>query len=268
MKICITGSGGTLDDPVDPRFGRCQYFVFVDTETMQFESVSNPNTTAGHGAGIQSAQFVVNKGAKTVITGQIGPKAQDVFVAAGIEVITGVSGTVRQAIGRLKKGELTEGGVAPEEDEVERLKRQAKMVSKQLEEMNRKIEQLESQRSQELTPSDTQMRMRVAIPVEGGRLAAHFGHCREFTLINVDNGKIQDKISMAPPPHEPGVLPQWLQGHGVSLVIAGGMGQRAQSLFAQNGIKVIVGAPSLSAEELVNQYLRDTLVTGPNICDH
>ncbi len=268
MKICISGSGGTLDDPVDPRFGRCQYFVFVDTATMQFESVSNPNAMAGHGAGIQSAQFVINKGAKTVITGQIGPKAQDVFVAAGIEVITGISGTVRQAIESFKKGGLTEGGAAPEEDELEMLRRQAEMMSRELEEMNKKIDQLGSQRSQEIAPSDTQTKMRVAIPVEGGRLAAHFGHCREFSLINVDNGKIQGQISMTPPPHEPGVLPQWLHGHGVSLVIAGGMGQRDQSLFAQNGIKVIVGAPSLPPEELVNQYLRGTLVTGPNICDH
>jgi predicted Fe-Mo cluster-binding NifX family protein len=142
------------------------------------------------------------------------------------------------------------------------------MVSEQSEEMDKKMGRLGSQRSQELAPSDTQTRMRVAIPVEGGTLAAHFGHCREFALINVDNGKIQDKMSMIPPPHEPGVLPKWLHGQGVSLVIAGGMGQRAQSLFAQNGIKVIVGAPSLPPEELVNQYIGGTLVTGPNICDH
>ncbi len=106
MKICISSSGSGLDDEVDPRFGRCQYFGFVDTESMNFEAIPNSFMMAGGGAGIQAAQFVVNQGAKAVITGNVGPKAYDVLAAGGIEIFTGASGTVRKAIDSYKKGEL------------------------------------------------------------------------------------------------------------------------------------------------------------------
>ncbi len=110
--------------------------------------------------------------------------------------------------------------------------------------------------------------MKIAIPLEGGKLSSHFGHCEEFAFIDVEDKHIQNKILMPPPPHEPGVLPQWLHEHGVNLIIASGMGKRAQGLFAENDIKVVLGAPNLTPEELVDQYINGRLVTGPNICDH
>jgi predicted Fe-Mo cluster-binding NifX family protein len=75
MKLCISSTKNDLEASVDARFGRCQYFLFVDTETMNFEAVGNPAFTAGGGAGIQAAQAVVNKGADAVITGNVGPNA-------------------------------------------------------------------------------------------------------------------------------------------------------------------------------------------------
>lgn len=110
--------------------------------------------------------------------------------------------------------------------------------------------------------------MKIAIPVAEGRLTAHFGHAAEFAILHVENQEIKKKELLTPPPHEPGVLPRWLHELGVDVIIAGGMGQRALGLFGENSIKVIPGAPSLTPEELVHQYLSNTLVTGENVCDH
>jgi predicted Fe-Mo cluster-binding NifX family protein len=107
-----------------------------------------------------------------------------------------------------------------------------------------------------------------AVPVSGGRLCAHFGHCDQFALIETEDGKIQGQTLQTPPPHEPGVLPRWLHEQGANVIIAGGMGMRAQQLFMENGIQVITGAPGDTPESLVNQYLSNALVTGENICDH
>jgi len=104
MKICITSEGKTLDSKVDPRFGRCQNFIFFDTDTGNFEAQENNNAQFQGGAGIQSGQLVVSKGAKVVLTGNVGPNAHQVLSAAGINIFTGVSGTVKEAIGGYKNG--------------------------------------------------------------------------------------------------------------------------------------------------------------------
>ena len=108
MKICVTATGNTLDAPVDPRFGRTSHFIIVDSETMIFEAV--PNTAAGamSGAGIQATQAIAGKGVNVVITGNVGPNAFQALVSAGIKVVVGASGTVREVIEKYKNGELTE----------------------------------------------------------------------------------------------------------------------------------------------------------------
>lgn len=105
-KICVTSQGNNLESEIDPRFGRCQYFIFVDSDTLKFEAMQNPNIEAQGGAGVQSAQFVASKNAKAVVTGNVGPNAFQTLTAAGIEIFTGASGSIRQAIERYKKGEL------------------------------------------------------------------------------------------------------------------------------------------------------------------
>lgn len=112
--------------------------------------------------------------------------------------------------------------------------------------------------------------MKIAIPMADGRLCMHFGHCERFALVEVDEAarRIVATQMLTPPPHEPGVLPAWLHEQGASVIIAGGMGGRAQGLFAQNGIRVLVGAPAETPEVLVNAYLSGTLETGANVCDH
>ena len=107
-----------------------------------------------------------------------------------------------------------------------------------------------------------------AVPTAEGKLCAHFGHCDQFAIIETERGEIKGKTMHTPPPHEPGVLPQWLHEMGAHIIIAGGMGSRAQQLFVENGIKVVTGASMDTPEALVRQYLSDSLVTGGNVCDH
>jgi predicted Fe-Mo cluster-binding NifX family protein len=112
--------------------------------------------------------------------------------------------------------------------------------------------------------------MRIAIPLTDGKLSMHFGHCERFALIDVDTAakSIRAREELLAPPHEPGLLPRWLSERGAQLIIAGGMGGRAQALFSQNGIQVVVGAPAEEPEGLVAAYLDGTLKSGPNVCDH
>jgi ATP-binding protein involved in chromosome partitioning len=112
--------------------------------------------------------------------------------------------------------------------------------------------------------------VRYAIPISGGGLSPHFGHCESFALIDVDPQKreIIKKELVASPGHEPGVLPAWLADEGVSVVIAGGMGSRAQNLFQQNHITVVIGAAESDPEQAVLNHLNGTLASGDNICDH
>ena len=110
--------------------------------------------------------------------------------------------------------------------------------------------------------------MKFAIPLAEGKLTAHFGHCQEFALIEVEDDEIKAKETHIPPPYEPGVLPAWLHSLGANVIIAGGMGGRAIDLFKQKGINVIIGAPASEPEKLVRSYIGNTLVTGANVCDH
>jgi len=106
MKIAITSMGAKLEDKVDPRFGRCHYFILFDTESNKFEAIENIGAQGMGGVGIQSGQIMADKGVETVLTGSCGPNAFHTLQAAGIKVITGVSGTVQQAIDKFKSGEL------------------------------------------------------------------------------------------------------------------------------------------------------------------
>lgn len=112
------------------------------------------------------------------------------------------------------------------------------------------------------------MKMKIAIPLAGGKLCTHFGHCQEFAFVSVTDGKITGIAKKTPPPHEPGVFPAWLAQEGADIILAGGMGERAQALFQQNGIKVVSGVPAGAPEEVVKAYLKGTLTTGANPCNH
>ncbi|MBN1854843.1 MAG: 4Fe-4S binding protein [Pirellulales bacterium] len=106
MRIAVTATGPSLDGPIDPRFGRCPYFLIVETDDLAFEAVENPNIMLGGGAGIQSAQLMNEKGAKYLMTGNCGPNAYQTLNAAGVEVIVGCTGRVRDVVEQFKLGRL------------------------------------------------------------------------------------------------------------------------------------------------------------------
>ncbi|MBC7083571.1 MAG: NifB/NifX family molybdenum-iron cluster-binding protein [Firmicutes bacterium] len=107
MKLAVTAQGIDLDSAIDPRFGRCQYFVIIDPDTEEFEAIANQSLTTSGGAGIQSAQFLADRKVDAVITGNVGPNAARALQGAGIEVYTMTSGTVREAVKAYKEGKLS-----------------------------------------------------------------------------------------------------------------------------------------------------------------
>jgi predicted Fe-Mo cluster-binding NifX family protein len=112
--------------------------------------------------------------------------------------------------------------------------------------------------------------MKYAVPVSNGMLSQHFGHCEHFAIFEVDgkSKKITGKKLVASPAHQPGLLPEWLARQGVAAVIAGGMGLRAQDIFQQNGISVVLGAIESDPEKAVLSHINGTLAIGDNVCDH
>lgn len=112
------------------------------------------------------------------------------------------------------------------------------------------------------------MNRKIAIPTSHGKLDGHFGHCQQFTMLDVEDKKIKKISAVDAPPHQPGLLPPWLAERGATDIIAGGMGQRAIDLFNERGVNVFVGAPALTPEEVVNGFLDETLSFSANYCDH
>lgn len=110
---------------------------------------------------------------------------------------------------------------------------------------------------------------RIAIPCEGQRVSAHFGHAPQFMFIDVDDqGQIVKSETLDAPPHEPGLLPRWIAEQKATAVLAGGMGGRARELFAQHGIEVVVGAPADDPQTAATAYAQGQLRTSDNTCDH
>jgi predicted Fe-Mo cluster-binding NifX family protein len=112
------------------------------------------------------------------------------------------------------------------------------------------------------------MNKRIAIPIENGKLCAHFGHCEKFALVDISDHSVISVEEIVPPEHQPGLYPRWIAGFGVTDVIGGGMGQQAISLFNQQRINVFVGAPIKGPKELVEDFLSGQLSLNVNYCDH
>jgi len=107
MKICVTSKGNDLQAEIDPRFGRCANFIIVDTDTMEFKAVQNPHVDVVGGAGVQSAQLVASEGAEAVVTGRVGPNAQNTLSSLGVEIYIGAEGKVSEAVKAFKEGKLS-----------------------------------------------------------------------------------------------------------------------------------------------------------------
>jgi len=184
MKIALSATAPGLDAEVDPRFGRCQYFIIVDPQSMELETLENSSAMAAGGAGISTAQMIASKGAEVVLTGNCGPNAYQTLSAAGIQVITGVSGWIKDAIEAYNADKLQSStqpnvgshygmgmgvgrgmgmgmgmgrgmgsGITPQaapqvmgpEQEIEMLKSETQMMMQHLSEIQRRIAELEKE---------------------------------------------------------------------------------------------------------------------------
>ena len=112
------------------------------------------------------------------------------------------------------------------------------------------------------------MKKLIAVPTTNGILDAHFGHCAQFAMVEVENDTIGEIKQLDAPPHQPGLLPPWLAERGATDIIAGGMGQRAIDLFNEQGVNVFVGAPTIAVKEVVEGFLNKSLNFSANYCDH
>jgi predicted Fe-Mo cluster-binding NifX family protein len=109
---------------------------------------------------------------------------------------------------------------------------------------------------------------KIAVPVSQGKLALHFGHCQEFHFFTIEDEQVGNSEALNPPPHAPGVIPEWVSQQGATDIIAGGMGQRAIDIFNQRGVNVFVGAPSKDPQKIVEEFISGELETQANLCDH
>ncbi|MDD4609766.1 MAG: NifB/NifX family molybdenum-iron cluster-binding protein [Bacteroidaceae bacterium] len=112
------------------------------------------------------------------------------------------------------------------------------------------------------------MRTKIAVPTANGTVCAHFGHCETFYFATIENNAIINEEFITPPAHEPGLYPKWIKEQGATMVITGGMGQKAQTLFDQEEVKYVVGAPSIEPKQVVVHFLSGQLATTANSCSH
>jgi predicted Fe-Mo cluster-binding NifX family protein len=233
MKVAVSASGPSLEAEVDPRFGRCPYFILIDVVTGDWDAVENSSTDAASGAGIQAAQTVASHGAEAVITGDAGPNAYRALSAGGIALFTAASGTVQEALEQWRTEALTAA-----------------------------TEATVAAHTGAVTAPGPGPSSVVAVATEGDHVAGHFGRCEVYTVAQVESGALKSQSRLTSPGHSPGFLPGYLAEHGVQCVIAGGMGPRAVNLFAEKGIDVMIGVQG-PIDRVLHDYAEGALVGDP-----
>ncbi len=158
MRIAITSTGETLESEVDPRFGRCAYFIIVETDTMDFEAIPNQFAMAAQGAGIQAAQFIISKGVRKIVSGDFGPNSAGILSSAGIELIRVPPGTkVKDAVEIAKSGaqpsyeaprriEPMGPPPVPPTHEIHSLKNELDDLKKEIEEIKKLLKEIKENR--------------------------------------------------------------------------------------------------------------------------
>jgi len=252
MKICVSAVASSLDAQVDPRFGRCPYLLIIDSESLEFEAISNASSGAMHGAGIQSAQTVANKGVKVVITGNMGPNAFQALSSAGIQVVKGGFGTVREMIERYRKGESTET-MGP-------------TVSGDYGMVGDRVGNNSGSQALKEKESD-RMSVRLVIPTldENGldsQLSEHFGRAPYFTVVDLNEygGVVNQRTIVNDSEHFGGVgLPPdrilQLKPHAL---ITYGMGPKALAIFQDAKVAVLQTNAS-TVRDVVEAYNKNKL---------
>jgi len=244
MKIAISTEGDTIESPVDQRFGRCKYFLIVDIEGKEInkvEAIENQGIIQGHGAAFKAAEQIGKLGVEAVITGNLGPNATDVLKQLGIKAYQS-SGIAKDSVQNFIDGEL-QAISAPTAQAHYGMNIQPKTEEKK----------------------SGGIQMKIAISTDSGMVSPHFGRCPEFTIAEIRDGRVVHKEIISNPGHMTGYLPKFMSEHGVSCVIAGGAGMRAQQFFAQFGIELITGIQGY-VDDVIEQFAKGKLEGGPSMC--
>lgn len=245
MKLAL--SAATADDhsKIEPRFGRCSYFVIHDTETGELKNVENPGAASGSGAGIETAGFIANLGVDAVITGNVGPNAYTTLEAAGVAIFAGVSGSTQDAIEAYKQGKLTSAQAAT-------------------------VASHHGASGAVSVPADDSTLIAVTADSDAGLeapVAHHFGRCPYYTFVTIRDGKAVSSEVVANPffnAHQPGQVPKFINDQNAHVMIAGGMGGRAVQFFEEFGIEAVTGAFG-TVQQTIDAYLNGSL-TGTAPC--
>jgi len=249
MLIAMTTDGTDLSAPINPRFGRCIHFLLLDTETNESRAVINPGSQAAGGAGIAAAEFIVNQNVSAVLTGHVGPNAFEVLNAGGVKAYSNLSGTLGEAYLKYQSGNL-EADAAP--------------TSQSHAGQAAPIE----------AAAPAPSTRRIAVSAEGEGLdapcGAHFGRCPFFVLVDV-RGETIIAVQNAPNPfagnHQPGQVPTFIHSQNANVMLSGGMGARAVSMFSEMGIEVATGA-SGTVGQAITAYLKGHIQGSSPCTDH
>lgn len=247
MKIAISANGKELSANLDPRFGRCSFFAIYNEEEKKWSYLPNPGALEGSGAGIKAALFLAEQQVDVLLTGDMGPNASRILNSIGIEVYSLKEVLLEEALKQYQQGQV-------------KLIKEATVDAHSGMRISRGIEE---DKQTEVKSSWN----KVAIATDGPVVAQHFGHCPAYTIIEVNDGTTINKTVVPNPGHQPGFLPRFLGEKGVSCVIAGGMGPRAQDLFAEQGISTIIGVTG-PVEDVIRSYLNGNLAGGESLCEH
>ncbi|MGI5876803.1 MAG: NifB/NifX family molybdenum-iron cluster-binding protein [Dethiobacteria bacterium] len=244
MKIAISSRGKEMDSLLDSRFGRCEYYAVYDTEGNKWSFLQNPGVLEGSGAGVRAAQFIIEEGIDVLLTGNLGPNATNILNSAGIKSYALPEVPLEEAL-KLYQQE------------------QGKLITSPTVDSHAGLTRSDETKKVDITVPQG----RIAIATEGNEVAQHFGRCPSYTIVDIEDGKVVNKALIDNPGHQPGFLPRFLAEKGAKCIIAGGMGPRAQGLFAEQGIDVIIGVMG-PVEEVIESYLANTLVAGDSFCSH
>ncbi len=248
MLIVLSSNGSEKDSLLSLPFGRCAFFAFYDDETDNWSFEPNPAAQEASGAGIKAARFVIDKNSDVLLTGELGPKASQVIGSSPIQVYLLPEVSLDEAIRLYREGK-------------------AQKLKDNTNDPSYGHNTSYGNKYGKNANGDNPEMKRLAIATEQNQVAPHFGRCEGYTLVDLRNSGIINQVFIPSPGHEPGFLPRFLGEKGVHCIIAGGMGPRAQQLFAQQNISFIIGVTG-PVDEAINTYIKGQLTGGESLCDH
>lgn len=245
MKIAITAQGRSLDSAFEQRFGQAPFFLIGDSDSDAFFAIENAGRFQSGGAGVAAGQLLADQKVEALITGNVGPNAARVLQAAQIAVHRATTRSVREALEAFRQGQLQSVSGAT-------VGLRAGVAGGP---------------AGEVTSGASARDAVVAVATDGHQVAAHFGHCPEFTFATIKNGAVISRRTLPNPGHRPDFLPGYLAERGVTAIVAGGMGSRAVELFGTKGIETIVGVSGTVADA-IEAFRHGHLRSGESMCDH